>query len=53
MKLLRWVSLKQIKYLEDLDVGEMIILNYILKKLNERLIWFRIGISSAFLKRGQ
>jgi hypothetical protein len=57
MELLWWVSLKQIDYLEDLDVGERIILKYNLKKLKERLwtglIWFRIGISSGFLKRGQ
>jgi hypothetical protein len=39
--------------LEDLAIGERIILKYILKKLNERLwtglIWLRIGISGGLL----
>jgi hypothetical protein len=42
--------------LEDLAVGERIILKYSLKKLTERLwtglIWLRIGISSGFCNEG-
>jgi hypothetical protein len=49
-----WESQKERYHWEDIDVGERIILRWILKRQDEvlwtGLIWFRIGTSGGLLR---